>query len=702
MAFRHQTPTTRFGGSTPSLRLATSERVSEADHRALRRLKMARLAANTEGSLRAKRQAIVAAMNAELIPWGPTPSRETVRQLEARWNGGQQSVEHYYEQPRVGRPKTFMASALEKELDRLLGQPERKSVSSLLAELEQKAEELDVDAPTVHLVRRAITQAGRLRRSAGGHGSRAAEVDALPQGRVPARHTHDVWALDELTLPVYHRQWDRKRRRWRSVRADVVLIVDVRSGAIVSYYIADPSRRFDKDGEQALSGFDSVDVLAALLSAACPELAPDATRQFAGYLPRRLRWDNAGSHKELAQWIDGDTTLSVDVRRIVKRRAKSNGAVERRVDIMKEWCAGIHGHVDAWQPNDQVWSDNAADQGAARSKAAGSTSHRLPRREPIEPKDLLSYDELCAAFDRVVRRYNYEHVTRMRNAHHIDLYHENLPTRRPRDGQDLVRALEPHTTRVQREGIVHYAWSMAFAFSSHVDGMVLLPDRDVTYYVDPLMRGAFARIENRLYFTKLADVLAQETKAGAVARTQADLARVASDRAAKSREEQFRADRGDEAVEDAKAGYANAQERYRAKKAGAGRLPKRFTPRNQPPAPAHDFPTKPAPDATPPTPDITAPKPEATVPSPWASPAPGAVAGADATTDGAPPRPVAATPRPAERDIASPWRPRRRAPAPPPPVDAPGAASAAPIAADAAPTTPNAPARGESQGVPDS
>lgn len=593
MALRLENPTTIFGAPTPSRLASMSDREQEARERATRRYKMASLAVETGGSWGQRRKAVLAAMRAGLIPSGQKPGRETVRQLVLRWQQGNQSLEDFYDAPRSGRPKVFMHSALERRLFQLLEGGTGMSVSSLLDELKAKAAELGIEqVPTYYQVHRAKASMSPIDRAAARHGSRAGEVDGVVHGRVPAKHTHDVWALDELTLPIWFRMWDRKRRRWRSVRADVILIVDVRSGVIVAYFIANPGRRVDATGEQALGGFDSDDVLAALLSAACRELAPNATRAFAGYLPRRLRWDNASAHKELSAWLTNDTTLSIDVRRIVKRRAKSNGAVERRVQTMKAWTAGILGHIDEYLPTDQVRSERSLDLGATRASVAGSTSLRMPRLQPIEPVDLLDYDGLCAAFDRVVYRYNHEHVVARQRTTHANLYAEHMPPRRPRNGMDLVRSLKPQTALAQGKGLVHHAHGREWEFTTFAEGLMALPGTALTYFVDPLMRGAFALYCKRLCFLRLAASHAENTDAATVARAQSGLSRAASDRAAASRRQQMAETLGPEAVEAAETSYAAEVERAEASARGERRP--RPKPRHVPQPPEHDFPALPA------------------------------------------------------------------------------------------------------------
>jgi hypothetical protein len=577
MALRYERPVKRMGVPTPTQRRSVSDREAEAYQRAKRRRDIARLAAATEGSLESKRQTVRTAMVAGLIAFGSTPARETIRRFEDMWTSGAQTVEDYYDDPRSGRPRAMLHSVIRAHVRQAVESGSGKKVRALWLEVQELAEALEIPQPSYYHVKREFVEAGRLARSAARHGRRAGEIDGMPHGRIPSRRTHDTWSLDELTVPVWAGQWDDVDNEWVSVRADMVLIIDVRSSAPVGYHIADPKRRRDESGRRMRGGCDSADILGTLLSAACPDLAPDATRDFAGYLPSRLRWDNASAHKELAAWIARDTTMEIDVRRIPKRRAISNGTAERRVQIVKHWMRGIRGHVDDYIPTDQIKHHDRSNQAKQRTAMSGGTSLRQPRKLPIEPAQLLTVEELRLEVDRIMRRYAYRHVNRVFGSTALARYHENVG-RRPRNGLDLVRALTPRTTLVTSDGIVHYADGRAYPHYPVVDGTLFMLDTQVTYFADPLSRGIFVQSGDHLRFVPPSLELEGEEYAAQLARNQAFVARLASDQANKRREAEVVVSLGAQALDASKSAYHAELEAVRERVATNGAKPKALEP----------------------------------------------------------------------------------------------------------------------------
>lgn len=534
MGFRTEGRTRAFGAPSRSELKDQNQRAREKRERAVFRYALAETVGRLEGSLREKRDFIRKLMEVGRLPAGPVPSRETIRALEARWRAGEQEIEDYLDAYRGGRPAEVLATVLENEIHRVIQGGYSINAHALTRTLKKLAERNGVEAPSYRQVHRRFAKAGRLVRAGSRYGSRAGEIDGLPHARIVSRTPHQTWALDELTLPIWVRIYDRIRHRWVSARCDVVLIIDVCSGAVVGYWICDPSIRLDETGAPMRAGFDSDDVVAALLSAAVPELAPDGTRAFAGYLPDRIRLDNVQVHKAVQQWAE-NAGVVIDWQRIRVRRAASNAAVERRVAIMKTYCADILGHVDLHLPTDQVDSPSDADFALERTKAAGYTSERLPRLLPILPDDLHSVAEIRIIFDDVVRRYNHEFVNRVHGMTPFDKYQRDW-VRRPRRGLDLVRAVEPCTVRVTTDGIVHTRNRITQCFYPILEGVLLMLDTAVTYHPDPMGRGIFVDYEGRLVHLRPQTTLTDE-EAAVVARNQTAAARLISDGAARIREE---------------------------------------------------------------------------------------------------------------------------------------------------------------------
>lgn len=576
MGLPYEKPEKEFGAPKPSRLEELNEQEREAYLRAVRRQRIARLVAHSSRSRKEQRRMIKDLTEAGDLPIGNTPCGKTLRKYERMWHRGKRTVEDYYDDPHTGRKKITLAPAIEKKIELEVKSGNGKNAHALYVELK---EALGGAAPNYYQVHRRYAEIDRLRRSAARHGSRAARLEATSFSRMPSTESHAIWAIDELKMPVFSRQRDEDLDRWVSVRLDLVLIVDLVSTAVVGWYIADPSGRVDEDGDQMTEGVTASDVMAGLLSVACPELAHHSTMEFAGYLADRFRWDNAKSHVSVTEALKGKAdaeegededddhpTAEVDIRRIQKRMPSENGAVERRVDIVKEWCTGIRGHVDSYLPTDRI-TQGTTDLPRQRSTMAATPSDRPTRKMPITPEQLLTIEELRIEFDRVVRRYNYVHVNRTFGETARNRFMRYLDPSRPKNGRDLVRALEPVTTTVTTGGgIVHTGEAGEFSYLPIVDGAQLLVDTAVTYYADPADRGIFVVHGGKLHFVsrvKTSREIAKEIELNRRA-----LARLASDESHAIREGQFIAELGEEGLRAAYEAYDEAVRELKARQRG--------------------------------------------------------------------------------------------------------------------------------------
>jgi hypothetical protein len=524
---KYESPTQSFGKPTPSQIEGITNRTKLRWARAAYRQRIAAFVAPLDGSLEHKRLMVYRAMETQTLPPGQLPSKGTIATLEKAWKAGRRSVEDYFDNYQ-GRTPEFLPEVFERKIQHVIRSGNGKSAHQLTVEFREMAGELGLEAPSYYMVSRRFAKAGKLRRAAARHGSRAAIVDGVPHGRVPARHTHDVWALDELDFPVFIGVWSKRNERWESSIASLVLVVDLRSTAIVSWHLCDPARRLNADGDLPDGGFDTADVLGALLSAACPELAPESTRAFAGYLPRRLRWDNASPHKAIGEMLK-NAGIAIDARRIQKRQAFSNGGAEVRVRVSKRWTAGLRGHVSTHAPTDLL-TKSTADQARLRTVLAAYTTGRTTQKISIHPEQLPRIEEARMFIDDIITRYNRVHVSSLFRRTPFDQYHAELARDTPRRGRDLVRVLSPQSTVVTNGGIRHYANSREYRYVPVVENTLWLNDRAVTYVADPLNRGIFVEDHHRLHFLAH-EPEPDEILAAQMARTRAALARVFSDSA---------------------------------------------------------------------------------------------------------------------------------------------------------------------------
>jgi transposase InsO family protein len=544
MAFPGEKPTNAFGAPQPRDVSQASRQARRRKERAQRRFQIAKAAASHSGSMASAYRFIERAVESGLIP-APVPSEANVRALSQRWKEGEQSVADYLDNDRKGRPRFVLPGKLEKLISDTVKAGRKVNARRLAKTLSTIAAAEGLPAPTYYQVHRRIAEEGRLVRAAARHGSRAGEIDGMPQARIVTRAPHDTWAIDELTVPVWARAY--VDQRWVSILCDVVLVVDVFSSVVVGYHLVDPTRRLNEFGVPMRQGFDSSDVMAALYAASCRELGSDATREFAGYLPDRIRWDNAQAHKTVRKVLTA-TAVGIDVQPIRKRRAASNGAVERPIGVLKPWCDGLRGFVDDYLPLDQITSRSKADQPTVRSKLTGYTPHRGSRRQPIQPEHLLSVDELRVEFDRVVRDYNFVHRNRARgHTTGLQRYMRGLTHNRPRRGHDMILTIEPQSTVVTRDGIVHTHEGVTYQFFPLVPGRLLLLDTLVSYRPDPLGRGIFLEEGADHLFLAPVQVIPDED-AAVLAQNKTAVARLISDNAERLRDEQLALEIGPENV----------------------------------------------------------------------------------------------------------------------------------------------------------
>jgi len=305
---------------------------------------------------------------------------------------------------------------------------------------------------------------------------------------VPATVAHAVWTLDEHTSRRWCGAFDHTAPNggaWVSFRPDVVLVEDNASRAIVGYWVVDPTTRIGADGRMKLGGFDTDDVLAALLSAALPPLGTAATRPFAGHLPHeQLRWDNAKAHLAINARLK---EIGLEPPQLPPHRPINRGIVERLGGTLKAWDEQGLGYDGTFVPTDRV----VQDEREAQATAAATTARRAARTE-IAPIDLPRIDEFRRDVERLVYRYNYEHVHRSLNGRTPAQAFQALYPRRGtpeakgmRTGNDLLALLPVETTVVTTHGAVHRGTRYAYT----IDRAMLMVGTPLTVRADPKGRG---------------------------------------------------------------------------------------------------------------------------------------------------------------------------------------------------------------------
>jgi hypothetical protein len=436
-------------------------------------------------------------------------------------------------------------------------------------------------------VRRLVATEGRCVRAASAYGSRVAQQEALPLGTVPAQAIHDAWVVDEATLPFWIRAFDVDTATWFSTRPTLISVVDHKSSACVGYWVADPTAHRDvQTGAIARSGYDTQDVMTALLAAALPECATPATAAFTGHLPMALRWDNHATHqllrRSLEGWdqqpiptiraffpdhedeaalpLDGDeatghphdttdatgappvdatgerltlsSTTSLTIPRLPVQRPINRGKVERKLGTIKARFGDVPSAITQVIPLDRL----SVLPVEARRLAAGA-GDRVARLDPIAVERLPTIDDARTWVEARIHHYNHAERSRVLGGVTRRVAYERARPARLRKGTDLLLALPTASVPVTREGLTVTRDGQTFAFSPFVDNRFVLPiDQLVTLKLHPLGLMAWARLGDHHYRLRPRIEAASGTDAAErVARTQFAAAVFASDEAKAAR-----------------------------------------------------------------------------------------------------------------------------------------------------------------------
>lgn len=510
-ARRQNEPVKRPGTRSRASAAKRIEQVRNADERAAHRYRVATFAQSVGGSLNEKLASVAEAVEDGRLT-GPVPSRATLHLWLRKLDGSVIGERDFADRPRSGRPRKQLHPEVIAFIERRIATTEDLSTRRLTQDAARYAREEGWPVPSVHAVRRYMEDADPALIAALRHGSRSAILDGMVSGTVPTDAPHHSWTLDEATLPIKVRVWDRLTKIWRVVKPDVVSIIDNHSRAMVSWHIADPGRRGRK------AGFDKDDVLATLWSAAIPELAPDSTRDFAGFLPQTLRWDRAPVHRPLVEYLE---ERGVRVPLLPGQMPKARGRVERPVDTIKALCNDITGYEGRWQVAEETTKDGRT----ARTNASAGRE-RVSAKMTIAADDLLTIEELRKVFDeKVIRRYNsVEEHTRLGTTPE-NAYFESFNEKYLRPGRDVLGWSDPVYNTVTKEGLVH----RGVTFAPEVNQEPFKLGDRIEFRPDPLLRGVFVQHQGHPVFIQTKQEWARTNDPEEFARKQRGIARFYSD-----------------------------------------------------------------------------------------------------------------------------------------------------------------------------
>lgn len=410
--------------------------------------------------------------------------RRWMKKAEDLYGGEKQRAVHltdWFDDGRPGRPPKEFDDRLEEFLRQELLISQYTSVAELHRMVKQKAKALEVEAPSYDWVKRFRDRMDPEKLAAAKHGRRAAMADMAPKLTVPAEQPHETWTLDEKQAPVWIRAYHPTKKEYVAVKPQIILVIDNYSRAVVSYRVVEPFRY------GANVSYNEEDVLGTLMSGFFKELAPPATRDFAGYAPLVLRWDRHSTHRALANRLDN---YGIHVPEVPGATPWAQGKAERLIASMKALCQ----HITGWDQKYSPASEMREEPGKTRSKAA-TTSFRETTKIPLATRRLLNYRQFTEAFDEQVREYNNREHSVIGAEPEI-AYFNALEPDVCRVGYDVLPLLETRTFRMTKKGLTYrkerFAWESG--------GRMLRVGETVTGKPDPLLRGLFIQVDGAWEF----------------------------------------------------------------------------------------------------------------------------------------------------------------------------------------------------------
>lgn len=472
---------------------------------------------------------------------GPAPSYATLW----RWVDHYEEVKKAGRAPRIldfvaqsssGRNRKPIHPVIEDFLHEQIVKGQIRTGTKLHKAAVKKAKEEGVPQPSEWQVRRYIEEFDIVEMVGGRYGRRAALIDAMPKGRLPTDWSNDVWMLDETRAPAYIRALDRGTLEWAPVKPWVILLMDVFSRLILSFWVVEPY----KYGTEPT--YTSDDVLGTLLGASFPAVAPDITQRYAGYLPRELRWDKHSTHQKLA---DNIRRLGIHVCEPVGESPYRQGRVERLNGTIKGLCDFIKGVDHAFQP---VHRDTMKeDPKNTRSRAAGS-KHRESAKQQIAVEDLHDVHSFREALAEQIQEYNEQQHSMLRGLSPEVAYVQGLDKEKARPGEDALLLMEEKVLTCTKVGVDHTVNGDRVVFNPlSVDFDIGVGDQ-LLCFADPLQRRLFVHQDGRTKAMMPSEDWARKDDYIGTVKDQQRAAAQASERGEKIRKQALEDEVGEEGV----------------------------------------------------------------------------------------------------------------------------------------------------------
>lgn len=450
----------------------------------------------------------------------------------------------FLEKKRTGRNRKELDPELEDWLFDQVLQGRIRGVPNQHRAAVREALENGWDVPTKWQIRRYVDEFSVHDRIAAQHGRNAAEVDGAPASTLPTDRPHDMWLIDQTTVPVFIRAVDPTTKNWIAVKPWVSMVLDVRTRVILSYHIVDP---FKYGGEPS---FTAPDVFGSVLGAALPELSPEETRPHAGYLPDEIRWDQHSVHKSLRPVFEKHGFKLPDT---VGEKPHRQGRVERINGTVKHMCDDILGVEHAHFP---VGDGDTDEHPKSKRKKAAGDKKRLRKKAPIHVEDLHNLRELREEFGRRVAEYNSREHSFLKGRSPEIRYKELLDKETARSGRDAIFMMEDKMLTVTKAGIDHQENGVRVKFAPESAGAELDIGDEVHCFCDPLQRRLFAEYGGRLLCLQPLEEWADQRSGEEVARRKNRKAAEASEYAEELEKKSLEEEAGPAAHEKAQAALA--------------------------------------------------------------------------------------------------------------------------------------------------
>ena len=577
-------------------RAAASRRVrqrKQRDARTVNRVGLVRFARGIEGSVQDRYDAVIRAIATGKLegvaPDDPVTLWRWMQKADEAESAGQSALTALADRPGRGRPRTPLHGTVLAELRRLANLATH-SVRAMVRHLKQYATERGLPTPTEHKIRLVLDEMRYVHHLAAAQGSKAAELDGVVHPMVVTTAPHEWWTADTFKCPIPFGVYDPALDDLVVLEPEVVVFLENHTGAVLSHYVNDPSERKRPTGGRHERSYDQMDVQAAFLGAALPDLAGPATRYFAGRLPTKGIRADVTCQTMLREYV---SPLGLEVPELRGNHPPSRGNVERLIGML---AAKLETMPFA-RPLYDVATQSERDDARDRVRRAAKQVRPRPKIR-VAPRDYPALDVVRSVVAEVVHAYNMTHVPERGTMTPYQRYRAARGETAGHPGLNALLLLPHGNAILQKGGLTHRGMQFAATGTDAAGTLLKFPVRAVVEFrADPLLRGVFAYVRGRdggpgvdatgqsvehtalggervVFLPRLAD-FSKTADPREIGREQRAEARAASAEARQARTEEFLRHRSEEAAVRAarygeRPGMKPPSQRRRGKRRGSG------------------------------------------------------------------------------------------------------------------------------------